>query len=426
MISVYTPIHPIGLPYLNDAYASLVSQTHTDWEWILVPNCGVEIPPAIASDERVRVHEFDVTTPGGELVNGHHRLGAIKKYAVERCRGDVYVELDGDDMLTPDCLQRVHQEMADGARFVYSNSAEFFHGTWKPHVFGEYYGWRKRPFKWGDHDLIQMVAFPPTPHAWRLIMWAPNHVRAWHRDAYWRAGGYDPQMVLGADHTLCVQTYLRNDVRTLRHIDECLYLYRCHGENSCVKYNKDVQHRTWSNYHQCIMPMAQRWAESEGYRMVDLGGGIDPAQGLEAVDIAGGEVQADLNRRWPFDDDSVGVARASHVFEHLADPLHTMRELFRVMAPGGFAFIDVPSTDGRGAFQDPTHRSFWNENSFSYYTDRAYARYLPEGPPVRFQKLYCSTYTPKWGEEIDVKVTRCHLACLKPPYSERWAGEKKI
>jgi hypothetical protein len=29
--------------------------------------------------------------------------------------------------------------------------------------------------------------------------------------------------------------------------------------------------------------------------------------------------------------------------------------------------ILVPSTDGRGAFQDPTHVSFWNINSFYYY-----------------------------------------------------------
>ncbi len=30
--------------------------------------------------------------------------------------------------------------------------------------------------------------------------------------------------------------------------------------------------------------------------------------------------------------------------------------------------ILVPSTDGRGAFQDPTHVSFWNINSFMYYS----------------------------------------------------------
>jgi hypothetical protein len=30
--------------------------------------------------------------------------------------------------------------------------------------------------------------------------------------------------------------------------------------------------------------------------------------------------------------------------------------------------ILVPSTDGRGAFQDPTHVSFWNANTFAYFS----------------------------------------------------------
>jgi hypothetical protein len=35
--------------------------------------------------------------------------------------------------------------------------------------------------------------------------------------------------------------------------------------------------------------------------------------------------------------------------------------------PGGTAEIVVPTTDGPGAFQDPTHVSFWNRRSFLYY-----------------------------------------------------------
>jgi hypothetical protein len=58
-----------------------------------------------------------------------------------------------------------------------------------------------------------------------------------------------------------------------------------------------------------------------------------------------------------------------------------MNELYRVLADHGVAEIIVPSTDGPGAFQDPTHRSFWNRNSFRYYT---------AGDPYRerFAKIY--------------------------------------
>jgi hypothetical protein len=44
-----------------------------------------------------------------------------------------------------------------------------------------------------------------------------------------------------------------------------------------------------------------------------------------------------------------------------------MNEIWRILKPGGIVDISVPSTDGRGAFQDPTHVSFWNINSFMYY-----------------------------------------------------------
>jgi O-antigen biosynthesis protein len=110
------------------------------------------------------------------------------------------------------------------------------------------------------------------------------------------------------------------------------------------------------------------------------------------VDRRDADINTDLNERWPFEDNSVGCARAFDVFEHLRDPIHTMMELHRVLAPGGNAIIQVPSTDGRGAFQDPTHVSFWNENSFLYYTTAAKNKYID--CPVRFQAVRCHTTEP--------------------------------
>ena len=54
-------------------------------------------------------------------------------------------------------------------------------------------------------------------------------------------------------------------------------------------------------------------------------------------------------------------------WQQLIDPVHVMNEAYRVLAPGGFFLIRVPSTDGRGAFQNPLNITFWNEHSFWYY-----------------------------------------------------------
>lgn len=79
------------------------------------------------------------------------------------------------------------------------------------------------------------------------------------------------------------------------------------------------------------------------------------------------DVIADLTERWPWDDNSIEVIRAWDLIEHLPDKNLTMNEAFRVLKPGGCFDIEVPTTDGRGAWQDPGHVSFWNRNSFFYY-----------------------------------------------------------
>ena len=75
----------------------------------------------------------------------------------------------------------------------------------------------------------------------------------------------------------------------------------------------------------------------------------------------------DLRRPWPWPDGSVEYVRAHDIVEHLPDKIFTMNELWRVLARSGRAEIVVPTTDGPGAWQDPTHVSFWNRRSFMYY-----------------------------------------------------------
>ena len=68
-----------------------------------------------------------------------------------------------------------------------------------------------------------------------------------------------------------------------------------------------------------------------------------------------------------------------------------MEEIWRVLKDGGVLNHMTPSTDGRGAFQDPTHRSFWNINSWLYYMDDSYRQLI--GTKVKFT-----------GENIDVET----------------------
>ena len=121
----------------------------------------------------------------------------------------------------------------------------------------------------------------------------------------------------------------------------------------------------------------------------------------------------DLNDGIPLPDNSVGVLNASHIIEHLYDKTKIMSEIHRVLAHGGWAFIEVPSTDGRGAFQDPTHVSYWNENSFLYYTEKSVARYI-RNDSIRFSKYRCETYFPnEWMQSINASVVSAWLVAIK-------------
>ena len=94
-------------------------------------------------------------------------------------------------------------------------------------------------------------------------------------------------------------------------------------------------------------------AHRPGYRNVDI---CRPADEI-----------ADLSQRWPWPDSSVQEVKAWDIFEHLPNKTYTMNEAHRVLVPGGRLDLFVPTTDGRGAFQDPTHVSFWTPNDLFYF-----------------------------------------------------------
>jgi glycosyltransferase involved in cell wall biosynthesis len=106
------------------------------------------------------------------------------------------------------------------------------------------------------------------------------------------------------------------------------------------------------------------------FMKLNLGCCDAPLAGFINIDVTPGpgvDEVADLRRPWPWSDSSIDYIRAWDIIEHLPDKIFTMNELWRVLKQGAKAEIVVPTTDGPGAWQDPTHVSFWNRRSFMYY-----------------------------------------------------------
>jgi SAM-dependent methyltransferase len=201
-------------------------------------------------------------------------------------------------------------------------------------------------------------------------------------------------------------------------IDKCLYLQRMHSRNtqSDAETNAFIQRETVALYDRYIEANALAWAAREGLLALDLGAAHNRPPSYLGVDQhAGDDVDfvATLPEPMPFTDSSVGVIRAVDFLEHVADKVALINELYRVLAPGGLLLTQTPSSDGRGAYQDPTHVAFYNENSFWYYTERQYRNFVPE-IEAAFQASRLVTYFPsEWHEQHQIPYVTANLIALK-------------
>lgn len=393
MLSIFTPTH--DPKYLRNAYDSIKEQPFD--QWVILYNNGAKPLGLSAVDPRILEVVDTVSLDSADAVF----VGRLKGVACSYCTGDIMLELDHDDMLLPTAIEKVKAVFSQqpDIGFVYSNdlhvTEDLKHSAPR---FDLRYGWQFREVSFNESVVDECISFDPTPAAVSLIWYAPDHLRAWRRSVYEAIGGYNCGMDVLDDQDLMCRMYM---VTKFHFIDEPLYVYR-YANNTFAKpgINEKIQRRTLEIRDIYLQSMLEKWARDNNLRLVELGGRMNAAPGYETVDLVDADVICDLNGRWPFEDNSVGVIRSFDVFEHLKDIMHTMSELYRVLAPGGMAYIQVPSTDGRGAFQDPTHVSFWNNNSFFYWTQAQFQNYIPNlKEPIRFQEIKSYT-TPKDADEV--------------------------
>lgn len=403
LISVFTPLSASGNQYIGEAYDSLLAQNYSHWEWVILPNHGGQVPEHIAKDPRVRV-----VSDGGTLPP---HVGALKHFAASACRGEWLLELDHDDVLHERALMHI-AGMAPNSDFLYSDFAEFVSATCAPNAFNIGSGWEAYAVPFRGRWLLAMRA-PQQPLDWRRVLWAPNHLRAWRRSTYERLGGHDRGLQYGDDLDLVLRTYLSG--ARCNHIPQCLYFYRVHEHQNVATANAQVVQLCEEVYEKHIYALAEHIARERNLSLVDLCGAHDCPPHYTPIDrepaVGRQSIVCDLDSEWALPTSSVGVLRAFDAIEHLRDSVHTMNEAWRVLAPGGVMLIRVPSTDGKGAFCDPTHVSFWNDLSFRYYAEQEFRRYLGSRIKARFQ---ISGLRPMLIGHIP--YVRCELIALKDNY----------
>ncbi len=401
-LSVFTPSH--DPKFLDDCYRSLLAQTHEDWEWVVLLNGRArEWTPPAPQDDRVKVLR------GPRSVKG---VGAAKRAACDQASGDILVELDHDDRMASDCLDEVAKAFTADPKIVmvYSDFTQINEdGSSNYTRFNEAMGWEYDEVDVDGVSRLRCQALSPSPHNVGYIWYAPNHVRAFRRAAYDEAGGYDPALDVLDDQDLMMRLFAIGD---FHRVPRCLYEQRLHGTNTQLDpaTNARIQQQTVTMYLQNIDTLATAWAERHELHAVTLRTQDMPGSAPSDAHVL---VVANDDPRLPFTDGSVGVITASELLQRLPDRAAFFNECHRVLVHGGMILTETPSTDGRGAFQDPSHVAFYNENSFWYLTQESLRPSLPT-LTGRFQISQLRTYYPTpWHEQMNIAYVQAHLICVK-------------
>jgi glycosyltransferase involved in cell wall biosynthesis len=102
LVSVVTPVYN-GEAYLQECIDSVLAQTYTHWEYIIVNNCSTDATREIAQqyrskDKRIRVYDNNTLL---DIIANHNRALSLISPNSKYCK-----VVSADDWLFPECLAR--------------------------------------------------------------------------------------------------------------------------------------------------------------------------------------------------------------------------------------------------------------------------------------------------------------------------------
>lgn len=161
--------------------------------------------------------------------------------------------------------------------------------------------------------------------------------------------------------------------------------------------------------------------------IVDLGCGKNKTPGTTGID-ADPASHADIivdfqNNPIPLEDNSVDRVISRQVFEHLEDPIRVLKELHRIVKPGGTIFVEVPHysshiAHGLGHVQYYSHKEltqmFRNEIScdilkaeITFYKSfrRAGIKWLANKFPTDYERFWAYIF-PAENIQVTARVRK--------------------
>lgn len=248
IFSIFTCVFNTPPHTIKRLYDSLLKQTYSNWNWWIIDDSTNDA--TIKFMEKLQDPRIFIV----KNVTKHGNIGFNKHIIAMMCDGDYLVEVDHDDELTLDCLEKLYECFKKSkADFVYSDCMEVINGA--PIYYDDYFSYGQGCYR--DEVVngkLQHIAIT-TPNinckSIRGIHAMPNHIRCWEKNFYHRIGGHNIDLSVADDMELMVRTFLYG---RMAKVNRVLYIQH-QGESDGKKRTtttgkrfKEIQRINWLLY----------------------------------------------------------------------------------------------------------------------------------------------------------------------------------
>ena len=107
-------------------------------------------------------------------------------------------------------------------------------------------------------------------------------------------------------------------------------------------------------------------------KKLNVGCGSDIRKGwvnLDSVSLPGVDIVHDVEKLpLPFEDEQFDEIQCDNILEHI-EYMPVMKELHRILKPGGLLKIRVPHFSSRNNYVDPTHKKHFSIDTFNFFVE---------------------------------------------------------
>lgn len=225
-ISIIIPTYNVA-PFLSTTLDSILAQTFSDWECILVDDGSKDDTLTVARSYAQRDARFQVFEQANAGPSVARNLGYSKASP-----GSRYVTfMDSDDVWVPEALQLLRDELERDARAVAANGlADFIDAHGAPLRPGEFADRGRTRFVARGRRVVILKPHEPTTFAGLCIdnVLFPPGLWLARRSAYDQTGGFDPRQKAAEDWEVLINLSRCGPINFL---DRVILFYRRHENN---------------------------------------------------------------------------------------------------------------------------------------------------------------------------------------------------